>query len=122
LSYVLLNINIALKLGYDVKKLAYPEWLLDILDKNDISRDTLPDVVEPGMSFSSLKKSIAKEFGIPNDCCVVGGTTDSIAAFIAAGKLCTYSRTFGPHQALCGQEPTNPDKQSRALAPRSPSK
>lgn len=77
--------NNALKLGYDVRELQYPQWLLDILLQTGIdSKKCLPDVIEPGKKISSISSKYISDLSFPNDCIVVGGTTDSIAAFLAS--------------------------------------
>ncbi len=70
----------ALKLGYDVEKLRYPEWL-----ENLQIPIQLPKVLPPGTPVRELRPEIASNFGLPNDCLVCTGTTDSIAAFVASG-------------------------------------
>ncbi len=70
----------ALKLGYDVQGLKYPQWL----DKLHI-KIHLPKVITPGKPIGELRPEIARKFGFPRTCLVCGGTTDSIAAFIASG-------------------------------------
>ncbi|MDJ0734230.1 MAG: FGGY-family carbohydrate kinase [Nostocaceae cyanobacterium] len=70
----------ALKLGYDVQALKYPEWL----DKLHI-KIHLPRVITPGNPIGELRPEIARKFGFGENCLVCGGTTDSIAAFIASG-------------------------------------
>jgi D-ribulokinase len=70
----------ALKLGYDVEKLRYPEWL----QKLDI-KIQLPKVFVPGTAIAELKPEIATQFDFRPDCVVCVGTTDSIAAFLASG-------------------------------------
>ncbi|MFM5887890.1 MAG: FGGY-family carbohydrate kinase [Dolichospermum sp.] len=70
----------ALKLGYDVEQLQYPKWLEQLhIPLN------LPQVLTPGTPIGELLPQIAAEFGLKNDCLVVAGTTDSIAAFLASG-------------------------------------
>ncbi|BAU15285.1 carbohydrate kinase FGGY [Leptolyngbya sp. NIES-3755] len=66
----------SLKLGYDVERLEYPDWLP--------LRELLPIVVEPGSSIARIQNSIAQRFHIPSTCEICAGTTDSIAAFIAS--------------------------------------
>ncbi len=70
----------SLKLGYDVIRLCYPEWMaeLEILP-------LLPEVWEPGRAIAPVQPSIANQFGLPSTCLVCTGTTDSIAAFLASG-------------------------------------
>jgi D-ribulokinase len=70
----------ALKLGYDVEELKYPEWL-----ENLQIPIQLPKVLTPGSSIAELRPEIADKFGLRRDCLVCAGTTDSIAAFLASG-------------------------------------
>lgn len=85
----------ALKLGYDIKDLNYPSWLKSCLEEVGIDyKRVLPEVVAPGQVIGQITSSCAKKYKIASDCVVVGGTTDSNAAFIAAaasfGGLPTY--------------------------------
>jgi sugar (pentulose or hexulose) kinase len=70
----------ALKLGYDVENLCYPDWLL----ASSVAR-LLPEVVPPGTPIAPITPTVQERFGLPADCQVCAGTTDSIAAFIASG-------------------------------------
>jgi len=73
----------ALKLGYDVAALAWPDWI------NPLGVAAyLPRVVTPGTLLGPVTREVAKKLDIPPTCCVRAGTTDSIAAFIASGA-CT---------------------------------
>ena len=69
----------ALKLGYDVEALRYPDWLLALPFQS-----LLPQVLAPGTPVGSVIPAIAKTFSIPTNCQVCSGTTDSIAAFLAS--------------------------------------
>ncbi|BAU08155.1 FGGY-family carbohydrate kinase [Fischerella sp. NIES-3754] len=70
----------ALKLGYDVETLQYPQWL----EQLQISIH-LPKVVTPGSAIGEIRPEIAAKYNFPKDCLVCAGTTDSIAAFLASG-------------------------------------
>jgi sugar (pentulose or hexulose) kinase len=70
----------ALKLGYDVGSLSYPHWL-----ENHPYRPLLPQILAPGTAIGNVLPEIAAELGLPPDCMVCAGTTDSIAAFLASG-------------------------------------
>lgn len=70
----------ALKLGYDVEELKYPQWL-----ENLHIPIQLPEVLPPGTPIGKLTPEIAAKFGLRDDCIVCAGTTDSIAAFLASG-------------------------------------
>lgn len=71
----------ALKLGGDPTTDAYPDWLLGLVAKPEV----LPKINAPGGTVAPLLPAVAKRFGLPADCCVRAGTTDSIAAFLASG-------------------------------------
>lgn len=77
--------NNALKLGYDVKSLEYPPWLLKLLAHSNINPTALPRVIEPGALIGSISVSLATRLGLSKHCVVKAGTTDSIAAFLASG-------------------------------------
>ncbi|MBE9171145.1 FGGY-family carbohydrate kinase [Pleurocapsales cyanobacterium LEGE 06147] len=70
----------ALKLGYDVEKLVYPNWL-----QNLPFAHLLPQVLPPGTPIGRVTKEISNHLSLPLDCLVCTGTTDSIAAFLASG-------------------------------------
>jgi sugar (pentulose or hexulose) kinase len=70
----------ALKLGYDVANLCYPDWL-----ENLPERHLLPQVLAPGVPVGEVTAEIATRFNLRRDCIVCSGTTDSIAAFLASG-------------------------------------
>lgn len=71
--------NNALKVGYDPETESYPPWLL-----NQPFSCTLPSVQSPGSSIGYMKEEIRSQFDFPKDCIICTGTTDSIAAFLAA--------------------------------------
>jgi D-ribulokinase len=70
----------ALKLGYDVRSLTYPDWLLSLP-----IAPWLPAVRSPGDPIGVLLPAIAHQFSFPLTCQICAGTTDSIAAFLASG-------------------------------------
>lgn len=70
----------ALKLGYDVEKLEYPNWL-----ENLPFFRLCPKILEPGETIQEIRKEIRNQFNLPKNCLVKTGTTDSIAAFLASG-------------------------------------
>jgi D-ribulokinase len=69
----------ALKLGYDVDALCYPDWL-----ERHPYRPLLPNVVKPGTPIGTVLPQVALELGLMAECVVCAGTTDSIAAFMAS--------------------------------------
>lgn len=70
----------ALKLGYDVGSLAYPDWLqpLEVASR-------LPQVLAPGAAIAPITAAAAERYSLPPTCIIHAGTTDSIAAFLASG-------------------------------------
>lgn len=70
----------ALKLGYDVGALTYPDWLLAL----DIA-PLLPQIQAPGSLLGPVSAQARDRYGLPASCVVLAGTTDSIAAFLASG-------------------------------------
>ncbi len=73
--------NNCLKLGYDVESGQWPEWIGSL----SIDIRILPKVHAPGEPIAQVSAAIAKEFGFARDAVVVAGTTDGVAAFLAAG-------------------------------------
>lgn len=79
----------ALKLGYDVEKLAYPDWMEGKRWPSDLQslnlRSRLPEVRTPGSPIGPILSQWGDRFGISPSCQIHAGTTDSIAAFLASG-------------------------------------
>jgi D-ribulokinase len=69
----------ALKLGYDVKTLAYPSWLTSLP-----VAAWLPQVRVPGEAIAPILPAVAEQLCLPTTCQICAGTTDSIAAFLAS--------------------------------------
>lgn len=69
-----------LKMGYDVERRTWPQWVEYLADV-----DYLPEVQPPGSPIACVARPRAHALGLPADCLVRAGTTDSIAAFLAAG-------------------------------------
>ncbi len=70
----------ALKMGVDLDTGRWPDWVEYLADV-----DYLPIPVRPGETVGLLARPRARELGVNADCLVRAGTTDSIAAFLAAG-------------------------------------
>ncbi|MDP1707808.1 MAG: FGGY-family carbohydrate kinase [Gammaproteobacteria bacterium] len=70
-----------LKLGYDVIARRWPDWL----SRLGVRRELLPEVVAPGTDLGPLNTDTCSRFGFRPGTCIVAGTTDSTAAFIATG-------------------------------------
>ncbi len=81
----------SLKLGYDPgmaegrssSMATYPPWF----QKSPLKQlfPLLPQVLRPGAPIGPIQSDHATRFGIPADCQIHAGTTDSIAAFLASG-------------------------------------
>lgn len=69
----------ALKTGLDLETGQWPEWVAYLVDV-----DALPVPVKPGTALALIERPRAGALGINPDCLVRAGTTDSIAAFLAA--------------------------------------
>ncbi len=74
--------NNCLKLGYDAERLAWPDWLARL----GIRKAWLPQVHAPGTPLRRVRADIARDLGLPAQAQVVVGTTDGVAAFLAAGS------------------------------------
>ena len=68
----------ALKLGYDVEKLEWPDWIKGILPHH-----CLPEVFQPGDIIGSITEQFSHQYGLAKDCQICAGTTDANAAFLA---------------------------------------
>jgi sugar (pentulose or hexulose) kinase len=88
-----------LKLGYDVRNKCWPDWMEKCLQGAGIANPLHKDhgaipmqVVSPGMPLGTISTTMAERLGLPTDTIIVGGTTDSNAAFIAAAGT---EKSFG---------------------------
>lgn len=70
----------ALKSGFDVETFQWPAWASQLPGGH-----WQQQVLAPGEAIGALDPALAKRLGLNPDCIVRAGTTDSIAAFIAAG-------------------------------------
>jgi sugar (pentulose or hexulose) kinase len=70
----------ALKMGLDLDTLKWPAWVEYLADV-----DYLPVPVAPGARLATVSRPRARYLGVNPGCMVHAGTTDSIAAFLAAG-------------------------------------
>lgn len=73
--------NNALKTGYDAVRGEWPEWLVEA----GMDRSLLPEVFAPGTPVSSLCARLANHWGLSTSVCIVAGTTDGCASFLATG-------------------------------------
>lgn len=70
----------ALKLGYDVDRLSYPDGLQNLPVSN-----LYPQVLAPGTPVGKVTAENCDRLNLSPNCVVKLGTTDSIAAFFASG-------------------------------------
>ena len=70
----------ALKMGLDLDTLKWPAWVDHLAGV-----DYLPLPIAPGAPQANVSSQCARYLGINPACTVRAGTTDSIAAFLAAG-------------------------------------
>ncbi|MEW5307271.1 MAG: hypothetical protein WDW36_009678 [Sanguina aurantia] len=80
-SYGYSDWNNALKLGYDPGTQQFPSWLT----AQPFSALLPHTVLQPGSPIACITPALAAATGLPATALVCAGTTDSIAAFIAAG-------------------------------------
>eukprot|EP00775_Hariotina_reticulata_P007510 gene7510-7720_t len=73
--------NNALKLGFDPETESYPQWL----SSQEFAALLPSQVLAPSSVIAPVAAAVASRSGLPSDCLVCAGTTDSIAAFVAAG-------------------------------------
>uniref|UniRef100_A0A7S1HBX3 Carbohydrate kinase FGGY C-terminal domain-containing protein n=3 Tax=Hemiselmis andersenii TaxID=464988 RepID=A0A7S1HBX3_HEMAN len=77
--------NNMLKFGYDPMEDEYPGWVKSLTGACGLGTEQLPRVVPPGGLVGEVCEEARQKYGLTEGCRVMGGTTDSIAAFIAAG-------------------------------------
>ncbi len=73
--------NNCLKLGYDAQKRRWPGYF----KKLGVNEALLPTVHAPGEPIGTVNGDTARTFGLSPSTQVVAGTTDGVAAFLAAG-------------------------------------
>ena len=73
--------NNCLKLGYDPVARQWPAWM----ERLGLPQQILARVMPAGSAVGRLGRVAADLTGLPEDCALVAGTTDSIAATLAAG-------------------------------------
>jgi len=105
--------NNALKTGLDPASGTWPDWMQEL----PLPPSLLPRALPPGARLAPVLPAIAQEFGLSPKCAVHMGTTDSIAAFLAASaavpgaavtslgttlavKLCARQRVDAPEMGL----------------------
>ena len=76
--------NNTLKLGYDLKKNDWPEWI----HRTGLKKNLLPKVYPVGAHLGKLNEVIANELGLNKKTNIYAGTTDGNAGFLASSKFC----------------------------------
>ena len=77
--------NNCLKLGYDSARQCWPDWLLNNDEDAVLQASQLPQVVAPGTQIGNIKPELIERYQLDENCSLIAGTTDSIAAFLATG-------------------------------------
>ncbi|WP_424975665.1 FGGY-family carbohydrate kinase [Dinoroseobacter sp. S124A] len=75
--------NNTLKLGFDPETGAWPEWFAE----TGLRLDLLPQVLPAGARIDQIAPDMAATLGLSPNTVIHAGTTDSIAAFLAAAPL-----------------------------------
>lgn len=75
--------NNTLKLGFDPQTNAWPDWFA----QTGLDAALLPYVLPAGAPIGPISRAVAGEMGLAPTAVVHAGTTDSIAAFLAAAPL-----------------------------------
>jgi len=91
----------ALKWGYDVVDLQWPEF---IGGKLDLPMDKLPVVVAPGTVIGRVSPAAASETGLAPGTLVAAGSTDGVASQLASGAAAPgdWNSTLGTTLVLKG--------------------
>lgn len=71
----------ALKLGYEPLSLTYPDWLRAWAKAHPTA--ILPEIFAPSTTIAKIQAKVATHLGLPKDCEIGAGTTDSNAGFLA---------------------------------------
>lgn len=88
-EYGISDENNCLKLGYDSVNRRWPDWL----DRLGVRRELLPRVVPPGTVIGTLRDETVRRLGYPAGLRIAAGTTDSVAAFLAASATVGATET-----------------------------
>jgi len=75
--------NNALKLGFDPAARRWPDWF----EKAGLNTDLLPTPLPAGARIDKISAEVADDLGLSAAAQIHAGTTDSIAAFLAAAPL-----------------------------------
>ncbi len=75
--------NNALKTGFDPDTDSWPDWF----EALGMDMNLLPNVQAAGSPIAPIRPALAADLGVSPDVMIHAGTTDSIAAFLAAAPL-----------------------------------
>ncbi|MEX3016141.1 FGGY-family carbohydrate kinase [Gymnodinialimonas hymeniacidonis] len=75
--------NNALKTGFDPETGTWPDWFAEA----GVSVSLLPKVLPVGAPVAQIQSDLGAQLGLSPDVVIHAGTTDSIAAFLAAAPL-----------------------------------
>lgn len=91
----------ALKSGYDLTALCWPDYISKELS---ISKDSLPTVYPTGAVMGNIDKFLAKKLGLPENIQITSGLTDGCASQIASGavELGDWNTTIGTTMVIKG--------------------
>lgn len=84
-TYGISDENNCLKLGYDSVRQQWPNWLFGNDENAVLPEALLPQVVAPGTKIGKVTSDLIEKYQLDENCIVVAGTTDSIAAVLATG-------------------------------------
>lgn len=103
----------ALKTGWDAEARQWPNWFAAA----GVPMEALPRVVPVGEPMGTVGAGAARETGLPEGLRVVAGTTDSVAAFLAAGSVApgTAVTSLGTTLALKIVSPVRIEDASRGV-------
>lgn len=91
----------ALKLGYDIGKLRWPEWLVkDAFGAAPASAISSLQVAPPGSAVARVSAEAARHWGLCPGAEVVAGTTDSIAAYLGCSAANDGQLSLQPGTAV----------------------
>jgi xylulokinase len=119
-EYAVSDWSHALKSGYDLQSLRWPEEVMAALD---LPLAKLPRVVAPASVIAGVSRAAAAETGLPPTAIVVAGMSDGCAAQIAGGAAepGQWLSVLGTTLVLKGVSATLPrDPQGRVYAHRHP--
>jgi len=119
-SYEFSDTSNALKTGYDLLDLRWPEFIEHSLG---LPLNLLPRAVLPGTQIGRVWRGAAEETGLPEGTPVMAGATDGVAAQVASGAAAPgdWNATLGTTLVLKGvSRSLKPDPLGRVYSHRHP--